>query len=151
MSVKNVSLTIDSTDSQRLHIRGTCCQDNFTVNASSLAGLRCETSQGVVAANHEVVDEVVNEEVIEDGSNDAHRNESESNEEPITNTSSNIGLVVGIAVGSAAVIVAVAVGAMIFKACNGKNNKLSQKDTFQNVDMSTPAYNSAKMHYNYRY
>ncbi|XP_021358677.1 uncharacterized protein LOC110453829 [Mizuhopecten yessoensis] len=126
VNVANVSMSIDSKDRKRLHVSGTCCQDNFTVNAKPSAGSGCDTSQRVIASDQEadVVDFITDQ-----GSGENKHNETEPHKSSTRTSSSNTGLIVG--VGSAAVIVAFVIILILIpgKKCNSKiNDSLEDKD-----------------------
>ncbi|XP_033725685.1 von Willebrand factor A domain-containing protein 7-like [Pecten maximus] len=154
-NITNVSMTIDSVDRKRLHIRGICCQNNFTVNAkSSGGGSGCDTSQNVVASGEEDIFMVkVIDEVKPDGSNETYRNDSKPHHVSVTKASSKFGIIVGSAVGSAAAIVAVAVGIIIYKACTAKKTKTARihVDPVSHINTPMSEYKQTKMRSNYRY
>ncbi|OWF47868.1 Hemicentin-1 [Mizuhopecten yessoensis] len=145
VNVANVSMTIDSKDRKRLHVSGTCCQDNFTVNAKPSAGSGCNTSQRVIALDQEadVVDEITDQ-----GSGETNHNETEPRKSPTRTSGSNTWLIVGVVIGSAAVIVVIATGAIKLIANVGKKRKSKINDSLEQNDYPTRQDNANKPQFN---
>ncbi|XP_033725892.1 uncharacterized protein LOC117315688 isoform X2 [Pecten maximus] len=89
----DVTVTIDGDNSTRLHINGSCCVRNFTVDASPSTGRGCQVSQLVTASKSYQL--VVNADSKDD---DEARSED---------TGTNIGLIVGVLLGVGILVLAV--------------------------------------------
>ncbi|XP_069102094.1 uncharacterized protein [Argopecten irradians] len=92
----DVTVTIDTVDITRLHITGTCCLANFTVNASPASGSGCQVTQLVTGRT--LLQSVVNDDNSGQDEDDSYLTED---------TGTNIGLIVGVLVGVGVLVLAV--------------------------------------------
>ncbi|XP_069103338.1 LOW QUALITY PROTEIN: uncharacterized protein [Argopecten irradians] len=104
VSIPSVSMTLDSKDRKRLHVSGTCCLDNITVNAKPSFGSGCDTTLRVVVSDEETL-----------GGN----KEKLPHSSPIDDYT---GVIVGIVV-STTIVVAVLVGGIVYKVHWAKTKK----------------------------
>ncbi|XP_069102464.1 von Willebrand factor A domain-containing protein 7-like [Argopecten irradians] len=130
VNVTNVSVAIDPTNGKRLHVTGTCCQKDFTVNAKPSAGSGCVTSDGVVAADNEEV-AAIPFVVTDAGSSGIQTNTSGPHRTsvPVPETKSNTGLIVGLVIGCSVGVVAMVTGVITYKVYKGKRNQVKMFKT----------------------
>ncbi|XP_069102311.1 von Willebrand factor A domain-containing protein 7-like [Argopecten irradians] len=95
----DVTVTIDTVDKKRLHINGTCCVANFTVNASPTTGSGCQVTQLVAGVTMSTSQSVVNDE--------SSGKADEDDKYLTVDTGTNIGMIAGILVGVGVIVLAV--------------------------------------------